>query len=120
MAQQSHFVVGNSCAVDMSTARADDGMLAVVVAVDNEMEDNATALWVVKDEDARDNAITKRPSGYTPSALGGLVPRAWGWRQNRCPASCKCSFPPIQPFYKSTIPERWRRCLTSFQALGDW
>ena len=30
MAQQSHFVIGNSCAVDKSTARADDGMFAVV------------------------------------------------------------------------------------------
>ena len=54
MAQQTRFVIGNSCVIDKSTARADEGMFAVVVAVDNEMENNKATVWIVKDDDARD------------------------------------------------------------------
>ena len=54
MAQQYSFVIGNSCAVDRTTNRADEGMFAVVVAVDNQLANNKATVWVVKDEEARD------------------------------------------------------------------
>ena len=54
MAQQYSFVIGNSCAVDRTTNCADDGMFAVVVAVDNQLANNKATVWVVKDEEARD------------------------------------------------------------------